>query len=289
MLGGVDYGNEVEVGQGIARAIKDGLVKREELFIVSKLWNTFHDGDKVEGIARKQLADLGIDYFDLYLIHFSAALEYVDPSVRYPPTWHYDGDKEIRRSKASMQETWTAMESLVEKGLARSIGVCNFQAQLLYDLLTYAKIPPATLQIEHHPYLTQEPLIRLAQNEGIIVTAYSSLGPASFDEFGWQHSKALQPLLKHDLITSIAEKHGKNPAQVLLRWSTQRGIAVIPKTNNQNRLLENLDVTSFDLSEEELKQISALNINARFNQPTHVSSLPSPTPLLVTTARCQTC
>lgn len=271
MFDHADYGNEVEVGQGIARAIKDGLVKREELFVVSKLWNSFHDGDRVEPIARKQLADLGLEYFDLYLIHFSAALEYVDPSVRYPPGWQVDGDKEIRRSKASLQETWTAMESLVEKGVARSIGVCNFQAQLLYDMLSYAKIPPATLQVEHHPYLTQEPLMRLAKNEGIAVTAYSSLGPASFDEFNWQHSKALQPLLKHDLISSIASKYGKNPAQVLLRWSTQRGIAVIPKTTNQDRLIENLDVTSFDLTEDEINQISGLNINTRFNQPTNVS------------------
>ncbi|KAM9881003.1 xylose reductase (aldo/keto reductase) [Verticillium dahliae] len=263
----LDYGNEVEVGQGVARAIKDGLVKREELFLVSKLWNTFHDGDKVEPIARKQLADLGIDYFDLYVIHFPVALAWVDPEVRYPPGWHFDGKSEIRTSNASIAETWTAMESLVEKGIARSIGISNFQGQLVYDLLRTAKIRPATLQIEHHPYLVQRDLVRLAQNEGIAVTAYSSFGPASFAEFDFPHAKKLEPLLKHQLITSLADKYGKAPSQILLRWSTQRGLSVIPKTNRAEILAQNLDVTGFDISEEDIEKISALDINTRFNQP----------------------
>ncbi|KAH7375219.1 NAD(P)H-dependent D-xylose reductase [Plectosphaerella cucumerina] len=265
--GACDYGNEVEVGKGVARAIKDGLVKREELFLVSKLWNTFHDGDRVEPIARKQLADLGIDYFDLYVIHFPVALEWVDPEVRYPPGWHVDGKSEIRYSKATIHETWAAMESLVEKGLARSIGISNFQGQLIYDLLRSAKIRPATLQIEHHPYLTQVELIKLAKAEGIAVTAYSSFGSTSFDEFDWAHAKAITPLLKHELITEIAQKLGKTNSQVLLRWSTQRGLAVIPKTNNASRLAENLDVTSFDISDEDMERINALNTHTRFNKP----------------------
>lgn len=269
-----DYGNEVEVGQGVARAIKEGLVKREDLFLVSKLWQTFHEGDKVEPIARKQLADLGIDYFDLYIVHFPVALAYVDPAVRYPPGWHYDGVSEIRHSNATMQETWTAMEGLVDKGIARSIGISNCQAQTVYDMLRYAKIRPATLQIEHHPYLTQPELVRMAQHEGITVTAYSSFGPLSFEEFDWPHAKKLQPLLKHDLITSLAEKYGKQPSQILLRWATQRGLAVIPKTNRPAVMEQNLDVTGFDLAQEEIDSISALNINTRFNMPTNVSGLP---------------
>ncbi|ROT35001.1 NAD(P)H-dependent D-xylose reductase [Sodiomyces alkalinus F11] len=267
--GAADYGNEVEVGKGVARAIQDGLVKREELFLVSKLWNTDHKAEHVEKMARKQLADLGIDYFDLYFIHFPVALEHVDPSVRYPPGWFYDGVSEIRRSDATIQETWTAMEGLVEKGLARSIGISNFQGQLIYDLLRHAKIVPATLQVEHHPYLVQPNLIRLAKNEGITVTAYSSFGPTSFDEFDFPHAKALTPLLKHDVITEIANKHGKAPSQVLLRWATQRGLAVIPKTSRQEILVQNLDCTSFDLSDEDLAKISGLDINTRFNAPTN--------------------
>jgi len=265
--GACDYGNEVECGEGVARAIKEGIVKREELFLVSKLWNTFHDGDRVEPIVKKQLADWGIDYFDLYLIHFPVALEYVDPSVRYPPGWHYDGKSEVRPSKASIQETWTAMESLVEKGLSKSIGVSNFQGQLLYDLLRYAKIPPATLQIEHHPYLVQPDLIKLAANEGIAVTAYSSFGPASFKEFNMEHATDFVPLFEEPTITEIAKKHGKEPSQVLLRWATQRGLAVIPKTSRKNVLAQNLAVTDFDLEQADIDKISALDRKTRFNQP----------------------
>ena len=245
-------------------------MKREELFIVSKLWNTFHDGDRVEPIVRKQLGDWGLDYFDLYLIHFPVALAYVDPSVRYPPGWHYDGDSEIRTSKASIQETWTAMESLVSKGLAKSIGVSNFQGQLLYDLLRYAKIPPATLQIEHHPYLVQADLVRLAKQEGVAVTAYSSFGPLSFQEFNMAHAQAMVPLLDEPTIKSVAEKHGKTPAQVLLRWATQRGLAVIPKTTRLETMRQNLDVIDWNLEQADIDKISGLDKKTRFNQPSNV-------------------
>lgn len=231
----------------MARAIKDGLVKREELFLVSKLWNTFHDAENVEPIAKKQLADWGIDYFDLYIVHFPIALKYVDPSVPYPPGWAYDGKDDIQLSNAAIQETWTAVEALVAKGYAKSIGISNFQGALILDLLRYAKIRPATLQIEHHPYLVQPTLLQLAKAEGITVTAYSSFGPSSFLELDWQSAKDTPLLFEHPDVVAAAKKHDKTPAQVLLRWATQRGLAVIPKSNNQGRLLQNLDVTSFDL------------------------------------------
>jgi len=266
--GACDYGNEVECGQGVARAIKDGLVKREELFIVSKLWNTFHDGERVEPIVKKQLADWGLEYFDLYLIHFPVALEYVDPSVRYPPGWHYQGD-EIRPSKATIQETWTAMESLVASGLSKSIGISNFQSQLIYDLLRSAKIRPATLQIEHHPFLVQQELLNLAKHEGIAVTAYSSFGPASFLEFGMNHAVALKPLIEDDTIKSIAAKHGRDASQVLLRWATQRGLAIIPKSTREQLMVSNLASLEFDLTEDEIKTISGFNRGLRFNQPSN--------------------
>ncbi|CAK7200953.1 D-xylose reductase [Sporothrix eucalyptigena] len=268
--GACDYGNEVEAGQGVARAIKEGIVKREDLFIVSKLWNSFHDGDRVEPITRRQLKDWGIDYFDLFIVHFPLALEWVDPEVRYPPGWHYDeAGTEIRTSKASIQETWTAMESLVEKGLTKSIGVSNFQAQLLYDMLRYAKIPPATLQIEHHPYLVQPLLLRLAKQEGVAVTAYSSFGPASFEEFKMAHAEALTPLFEVPLIKELASKYNKSAGQILLRWATQRGLAVIPKTQTASRLAENLDVVAWDLDAADIEAISALDKNTRFNQPSN--------------------
>ena len=268
-----DYGNEVESGQGVARAIKDGLVKRSDLFIVSKLWNSFHDHDRVEPICKKQLQDWGIDYFDLYIVHFPISLKYVDPADRYPPGFTYDG-KNVVEGKASIQETWTAMEKLVEKGLCRSIGISNMNGQLILDILRYAKIVPATLQIEHHPYLTQEQLVKFAQSRGIAVTAYSSFGPQSFLELDMKQAKDTPLLMEHATIKKIAEKHGKTPAQILLRWATQRNVAVIPKSNNRDRLAQNLDVTSFDLSKDELDEISGLNQNLRFNDPLNVSFLP---------------
>ncbi|KAF7543453.1 hypothetical protein G7Z17_g10721 [Cylindrodendrum hubeiense] len=267
--GACDYGNEKQCGDGVARAIKEGIVKREELFIVSKLWQTFHDKERVEPITRRQLADWQVDYFDLFLIHFPVALEYVDPEVRYPPGWHYDGDKEIRWSKATNQETWGAMEDLVEKGLARSIGISNFQAQTIYDLLKYAKIPPATLQVELHPYLQQAELVRLAKAEGIALTAYSSFGPTGFIELDMDRAKSASPLMQHEVFTTLAEKLNKKPAQVLLRWATQQGLAVIPKTSRPDVMTENLDCTAFDIPEEDMKRIAKMDLNLKFNQPTN--------------------
>ncbi|KAH7321383.1 NADPH-dependent D-xylose reductase [Stachybotrys elegans] len=267
--GACDYGNEKECGEGIARAIKDGLVKREELFIVSKLWQTFHDVDKVEPITRRQLADWQIDYFDLFLIHFPVALEYVDPSVRYPPGWHYDGKSEVRWSKTTNEQTWGAMEGLVEKGLARSIGVSNYQAQTLYDTLKYAKIRPATLQIELHPYLQQPDLLKLCKREGITVTAYSSFGPTGFIECDMDRARDAAPLMEHDVIKGLAEKYGKTPSQILLRWSTQRGFAVIPKTSRPAIMTQNLDCTTFDIDQADMDRIARMDLNLRFNKPTN--------------------
>ncbi|CAJ2500572.1 Uu.00g034250.m01.CDS01 [Anthostomella pinea] len=267
--GACDYGNEKECGEGVARAIKEGLVTREDLFITSKLWPVFEDGDKVEPACRRSLSDWGLEYFDLYLIHFPGALKYVDPAVRYPPGWHFDGKSQIVRSSTPMHVTWAAMEGLVTNKLARSIGVSNFQAQLLYDMLRYAKIPPAALQIEHHPYLVQKELVSLCKAEGIAVTAYSSFGPASFLEFGFKHAEAMVPLMQDELITGIAARHGKEPSQVLLRWATQRGLAVIPKTSRPAVLAQNLECTGFDLEQDEIDKIFAKDMGIRFNQPSN--------------------
>lgn len=166
------------------------------------------------------------------------------------------------------------MEKLVDLGLAKNIGVSNFQGALLMDLLRYARIRPSVLQIEHHPYLTQETLLSLAKEEGIAVTAYSSFGPQSFLELEMKRATDTPTLFNNDIIKNIAKKVGKTPAQVLLRWSTQRGLAVIPKSNAQERLLQNLDVTSWDLEEADIEAISSLDKNLRFNNPTDVSYIP---------------
>ena len=130
--------------------LKDGLVKREDIFIVSKLWNTFHEAPRVGEIIKKQLADWQVDYLDSYSMHFSIAPEYVSPVVRYPPGWYHKGTN-VRAGKASIQETWQAMESLVDQNLVKEIkeiGISNFSGSLLMDLLRSARIPPASLQID---------------------------------------------------------------------------------------------------------------------------------------------
>jgi len=262
--GACDYGNEKEAGEGVRRALKDGLVKREELFITSKLWNTFHAHDHVKSLAKIQLGQWGIDYFDLFLVHFPVSLKYVDPNHRYPPEWFGD-DGKIHLQNTPMQETWGAMEELVDEGLAKNIGLSNCQGSLILDVMRYARIEPQVLQIELHPYLTQEALVQLAKILGIAVTAYSSFGPQSYLEIGID--KGVPSLLEHDVVNDIAKAHKKTAAQVLLRWATQRGIAIIPKTNNPDRLAANLQCDTFDLSESDIKKISALNISLRLNDP----------------------
>ncbi|TFK19277.1 D-xylose reductase [Coprinopsis marcescibilis] len=264
--GAFDYGNEKEAGEGVKRAIADGLVKREELTIVSKLWNTFHEKEHVEPITRKQLEWWGIDYFDVFYIHFPVALQYVDIKDRYPTGWTNLEDKVVE-SKASIQETWQALENLVDLGLVKTIGVSNFQGALIIDLLRYARIRPAILQVEIHPYLAQTALIDFAKSQGIAITAYSSFGPQSFIELDWDKAKDTPPLFEHPVITALATKYEKTPAQVLLRWASQRGLAVIPKSSSPQRLKENLEHFVFDLAEDEIKSITALNKDLRFNNP----------------------
>lgn len=247
-------------------------MKREDLFIVSKLWNTYHEPERVEPIMKKQLADWGLDYFDLYIVHFPVAIKYIDPEVRYPPGWFVDdAGTKVEYAKASLADTWHAMEAVKEKGLTKSIGISNYNGALLLDLLAYAKVIPQTLQIEHHPYLVQPKLLELAKENGITVTGYSSFGPQSFVDGEMAMAKDIPLLFDHPVITKIAEKHGKTTAQVLLRWATQRGVAVIPKSSSQQRLEQNLAVTNFDLEQSEIDEISGLDKNLRFNAPLNVS------------------
>ena len=263
-----DYANEAETGEGLSQAIAEGLVTREELWVTSKLWNTFHAAEHVEEACRKTLSDLRLDYLDLYLIHFPIALEYVPIDVRYPPEWLHDPDAPdpvMKRAPVPLQETWMAMETLVHKGLVNRIGVCNYNTALIHDLMSYATIRPAMLQIEAHPYLTQEKLIRCARGYGIDVTAFSPLGAQSYFELGMADSG--ESLLGAAPVMVAAQAHGKTPAQVLLKWGVQRGTAVIPKTSKPERMRENIDIEDFELSAVEMAAISALNQNRRFNDP----------------------
>lgn len=262
-----DYANEAETGDGFAQAKVEGLVSRDELWVTSKLWNTFHAPEHVEEACRKTLADLGLDYLDLYLIHFPIALEYVPIATRYPPEWVHDPEAAsgMKLAKVPLHQTWAAMEALVDKGLVKRIGVCNYNSALIHDLMTYARIQPAMLQIEAHPYLTQEKLIRCAKGYGIDVTAFSPLGAQSYLEL--EMAESGESLLGAAPVMVAAEAHGKTPAQVLLRWGVQRGTAVIPKTLRPERMRENLAIDDFALSAVEMAAISSLNQNRRFNDP----------------------
>lgn len=165
------------------------------------------------------------------------------------------------------------MEKLVDIGLIKTIGVSNFQGALLIDLLRYARIRPALLQVEIHPYLTQNALVRFAETENIVVVAYSSFGPQSFIELKWDKAIECPPLFQHPVITALASKYGKTTAQVLLRWSTQRGSAIIPKSTRVEIMKQNLESLTFNLTKEEVDSITALNQNIRFNNPPDVSFL----------------
>jgi D-xylose reductase len=172
--------------------------------------------------------------------------------------------------KVPIRETWEAMESLVDDGIAKSIGISNASAQLLYDMQTYARHPISSLQIEHHPYLVQSELVQMAQENGIAITAYSSFGPQSFLELPpafRERAKDVTLLFDDPTVKAAASRLGVSPAQVLLRWATQRNIVVIPKSNNVNRLKQNLDVLDFDLQEDEIREICALDRHLRFNDP----------------------
>jgi D-xylose reductase len=263
-----DYGNEVEVGQGITRALTDGLCSREELTITSKLWNTYHSPEHVKPALEKILTDLNLDYLDSFLIHFPIAQAFVPFEERYPPEWFYDPEADnptMKLVQVPLADTWRAMEDLVHQGLVKRIGVCNYNSGLLHDLMSYATIKPAELQIESHPYLTQEPLIRLAKNYGMAVTAFSPFGALSYLELAM--ADADESVLTQEVITRAANKYNKTPAQIVLRWGLQRGCSVITKTTKTERLQENLDVFDFALADDEMAAISALNKNRRFNDP----------------------
>ena len=262
-----DYGNEIETGHGIAQAISEGLVTREELWITSKLWNTFHAPEHVEEACQKSLSDLGLEQFDLYLIHFPIALQYVPIETRYPPEWVHEpaSNSGMKLAKVPLYKTWGAMEQLVETGLTRKIGVCNYNTGLIHDLMTYARIQPAMLQVEAHPFLTQEKLIRCANGYGIPVTAFSPLAAQSYFELDMAERD--ESVLGSAPVMVAAQAHGKTEAQVMLRWAVQRGTAVIPKTTKPERMRENLAIDDFELSLAEMAAISSLNQNRRFNDP----------------------
>ncbi|EDW72755.1 uncharacterized protein Dwil_GK17013 [Drosophila willistoni] len=250
------YGNEAQVGAAIRDKIEEKVVTREKLFITSKLWNTFHKPEMVRSACKESLRNLGLNYLDLYLMHWPMA--YKSGESLYPTC--------PDTGKAAFEDidyvdTWKAMEELVDAGLCRGIGVSNFNAQQINRLLDVAKIKPVILQIECHPYLQQKPLITLCYDNDITVTAYSSLGSGHTP----YEKPGSYPLLKNPVILAIAEKYNRTPAQILLRYQTQMGIVVIPRSVSKQHMYDNfITIWDFGLTIDDLAAIDDLDCKGRF-------------------------
>lgn len=259
-----DYGNEALVGKGIASALEAGLCTRDDLWVTGKLWNTYHEPQHVRAACERTLADLGLEQLDLFLIHFPIALEFVPFEKMYPPGWTADKDS-MTPIRVPYADTWRAMEELVDAGLTKRIGVSNIGTSMIRDVLSYARIKPAVLQVEMHPYLCQNTLLRYCQEEDIAVTAFSPFGADSYLPLGMAEES--ERLLANPVLEKIAADHGKTPAQIALRWAMQRGTVPVPKTQSPDHLRENFDLFEFTLTSEELDSLTALDQHKRFNDP----------------------
>lgn len=249
------YQNEAEVGKALTKAFAAGQVDRQELWLTSKLWNGSHGPEQVQPALKKSLTDLGVDYLDLYLVHWPVIFK---SGVTYPRR----ADDYLPFSIDSLSQTWRALEACKTAGLVRHIGVCNFSVAKLRALQSEAGIRPEMNQVELHPYLQQNDMLNFCRDNGILVTAYSPLGsgdrPAAL-------KKAEEPiLLDNPTVVRIAEKHGCTAAKVLLAWALARKTAAIPKSVNPERLQQNLSAAELVIDEQDMADIAALDRGYRF-------------------------
>jgi len=217
------YGNEVGVGQGVREAIEETSVARKDLFITSKVWNSELGYESTIAAYEESLVKLGLDYLDLYLIHWPVAGKY--------------------------KEAWRALETLYKEGRVKAIGVSNFQIHHLEDLLKDAEIKPMINQVEFHPRLTQKELVAFCRKQAIQLEAWSPLMAGQ--------------LLDNIELQEIADNYGKSVAQVILRWDLQNGVITIPKSTKEHRIAENATVFDFELTADDMKRIDSLNQNHR--------------------------
>lgn len=252
------YCNEDEVGQGI----RESGVPRSEIFVTSKLWNTHHRKEYVKSAVKASLEALGLDYLDLYLVHWPVSFINTGKPEDTPvvPTMDYlipKKDGVVQIEEVDALETWKAMEELVELGLVKAIGLSNFNIQKIQHVLDHCKIKPAQLQVELHPGLQQPELVDFCHKHGIQVTAYSPLGNNVYGE---------ERIVDDPVIVNVAKKLNKSPAQVCIAFAAQRGIVVIPKSVTESRIKENFE--DFELSKEDFDAVASLGSkNIRYNDP----------------------
>ncbi|KAJ4459736.1 putative Aldose reductase B [Paratrimastix pyriformis] len=261
------YKNEAAVGDGIQEAISRGLVRREDLFVTTKLWCTDHHPSRVLEACQKSLERLKLQYLDLYLVHWPVAWKPFPASQPDRTGLEPGMEPAPEIEKTPFFETWRAMEDLVDRGLVRSIGVCNCTPIFMHDLLSYARIRPAVCQVEMHPYMPQPALVQWCNKEGIHVTAYSPLGSTD----------RVPRLLEDAVLREVGAKYGRSPAAVALRWAYQRegaSTSVIPKSVHAARIRENFELTGWALDQADMDRLSSLPTSFRYVHPAQRFGVP---------------